>query len=971
MCAIRVARAMWFMKAKKPSVNLETNDDAAFQVRRYGWSATHPVSVLTDFEEFSIYDCRIQPNHTDKAAQGRVDYIHYLDYEKRWDELEARFSKTAVLNNQLEAWIEGQKQRGTLTVDQAFLSEMESWRVMLANDIALHNPVLTPRQLNMAVQSTIDRIVFLRICEDREIEPYGGLQRAANRRGVYAEMLRLFRLADDRYNSGLFHFKNEPGRDEPDLLSLHLEMSDDTLQHIITRMYYPNPYAFDVIPADILGQIYERFLGKVIELQPGKGAVVIEKPEVRKAGGVYYTPTYIVDYIVQNTVGRLVEGKTPDEVAKLKVLDPACGSGSFLLGAFQFLINWHLEWYEADGITKYEKAGSVRPLGDIYTLTTHEKKRILVNNLYGVDLDQQAVEVTKLSLLLKVLEGETAETTQLNMFKERVLPDLDDNIKWGNSLIGPDFYLGKQMSMFDDEETYRVKVFDWHSNQNGFGDIMANGGFDAVIGNPPYIRIQTIREWAADSVEFYKSKYVAASKGNYDIYVLFVEKGLQLLNQYGRLGFILPHKFFNAQYGEALRSIIACGGHLKEVVHFGDLQVFDKATTYTCLMFLTKTRNAHFDFNQVTDLQSWHSDPVVSKFSLNINKLSSKDWNFSFGEKRELLEKLSQLPVKLGDLTKIFQGLVTGADSIFILEEIEPLHDKIVNLRDKNGQVWPIESSILKPFLKNFTVSTFTRPISRHWLLFPYFLNNDKVELISASVMETMYPKAWNYLQSHSDMLRQRENGKWHNDQWYAFGRNQNLNQMQQSKLIIQVISLIGRYTYDDSGIYFTGGGNGPYYGLRWLNENDPHSIHYLQALLSSKVIDMYLHSISSPFRGGYWSYGKRFIEQLPIRLINFDDPIDREKHDKLVEFVKTEIDLHQQFAATSSDQIRKTIQSLIEQTDREIEALVYELYSLTDEEIAIVEGRKHVQPASYVDELLPPVINSSDTNYAASISTD
>ena len=263
---------------------------------------------------------------------------------------------------------------------------------------------------------------------------------------IYPRLTKLFEDADTRYNSGIFHFKREPGRHEaPDELTLDLEIDDKLLRDIFHGLYYPDcPYQFSVLSADILGQVYEQFLGKVIRLTQGHRAVVDDKPEVKKAGGVYYTPTYIVDYIVRQTVGKLVEGKTPKQVEKIRILDPACGSGSFLIGAYQFLLDWHLQFYLANDPEKWAKGGkpALVQTGKGWKLTIDARKRILLNNIYGVDIDTQAVEVTKLSLLLKVLEGETGQTLQtiLRMFQERALPDLGDNIKCGNSLIGPDFY---------------------------------------------------------------------------------------------------------------------------------------------------------------------------------------------------------------------------------------------------------------------------------------------------------------------------------------------------------------------------------------------------------------------------------------------------------------------------------------------------------------------------------------------------
>ena len=370
------------------------------------------------------------------ANKARLRYYEYSHYIDKWDELESRFSYDAVAQGALREWIEGERIRGIFSVDQAFLREMEKWREMLAEEIALHNRDLSQRQLNLLVQRSIDRIVFLRIAEDRDIEAYGRLRSAAgDGKQVYQELKILFNEADDKYNSGLFHFGNETRASQPDRPFAehpHPRRAPCATSSRICISPF-SPYEFSVLPADILGQVYEQFLGKVIELNAGGSVRVEEKPEVRKAGGVYYTPAYIVDYIVENTVGDLLWGKTPDEAAKLRILDPACGSGSFLTGAYQYLLDWHLDCYEK-APDKYRNR--IRHTADGIILTTAEKRRILTNNIYGVDLDQNAVEVSKLSLLLKMLENESEATgMQTIMFSAggRILPDLSDNIKWGNS----------------------------------------------------------------------------------------------------------------------------------------------------------------------------------------------------------------------------------------------------------------------------------------------------------------------------------------------------------------------------------------------------------------------------------------------------------------------------------------------------------------------------------------------------------
>ncbi|MDO8691326.1 MAG: N-6 DNA methylase, partial [Dehalococcoidia bacterium] len=391
----------FFLEAKRPGVNIRDNVDAAFQIRRYAWSSKLPLSILTNFEELAVYDCRIKPDKADKSSTARTFDLKYTDYIARWDEIASIFSRDAILKGSFDKYAESTKvKKGTAQVDDAFLEEIEDWRDELARHLAIRNPALTRRDLNYVVQATIDRLIFLRICEDRGIEPYGQLQALLNGGTVYGRLTEVFRRADARYNSGLFHFRAEKGSTEPpDDLSLGLSIDDKVLKDIVKRLYYPDsPYEFSVLPADILGQVYEQFLGKVIRLTAGHRAVVEDKPVVKKAGGVYYTPTYIVDYIVQHTVGKLLEGKTPRQAASLRILDPACGSGSFLIVAYQHLLDWRQKWYvdnEPERWARGRQPAIYQGRGGDWRLTTAERKRILLNNICGVDIDPQAVEVTK------------------------------------------------------------------------------------------------------------------------------------------------------------------------------------------------------------------------------------------------------------------------------------------------------------------------------------------------------------------------------------------------------------------------------------------------------------------------------------------------------------------------------------------------------------------------------------------------
>ncbi len=657
----------FFVETKMPHVNLERNSTPAFQLRRYGWSGGTPVSVLTDFEEFCAYNCRIQPSQNDPADRARLRYWRYETYIDNWDEIESRFHREAVAQGALREWVEGERVRGVISVDQSFLRAMEDWRELLAKDIALHNRDLSQRQLNLLVQRTIDRIVFLRIAEDRDIEAYRRLRSAAEEgKQVYEELKRLFIEADDKYNSGLFHFGADERASDPDRDSLKVHIPDEPLRHIIKNLYFPfSPYEFSVLPADILGQVYERFLGKVIELSAGGAVRVEEKPEVRKAGGVYYTPTYIVDYIVENTVGDLLWGKTPEDAAKLRILDPACGSGSFLTGAYHYLLDWHLKYYR-DHPNQYRNRR--RETADGMILTTAEKRRILRNNIYGVDLDENAVEVSKLSLLLKMLENENDATgRQTLMFSAggRILPDLSGNIKWGNSLIGSDFFRGAQMGLFDDEELLRVKPFDWAS-EAGFGTIMHSGGFDAVIGNPPYIFITGVPQ---SHRQYYRRRYKTCEY-RFDIYGLFIELPItSLLRDSGMISYIIPHTLLSNDSFEKLRRLVLGSTHIQKVIDIGP-DVFKGAKNETMIFVFKKTQNGRNYETIVSNTSVKRFPTPMSQFSIH-QDLWSKNHKASWlvnlpPSHTNLLLKLQSNSIQLADVCTINQGLRTGNNSKYL-----------------------------------------------------------------------------------------------------------------------------------------------------------------------------------------------------------------------------------------------------------------------------------------------------------------
>lgn len=648
---------LFFVEAKKPSILIKDDLQPAYQVRRYGWNAKLSVSIITDFEEFAIYDCTKKPSPTDKTSVARVKYFTYNDYITEWDFLWNTFSKEAVLKGSFDKFIGGNaSKKGTATVDKEFLSSLDMWRTLLAETISKENKQLDEDELNFVVQQTIDRIIFLRICEDRNIEPYGKLKDCLNRGEFYENLLSEFKQADEKYNSGLFNFKK-------DKLSHRVVINNKVLKTIISQLYYPEcPYEFSVLSVEILGSAYEQFLGKTISINNRGKAIIELKPEVRKAGGVYYTPQYIVDYIVKNTIGKLCEKKTPREVAELKIVDPACGSGSFLIGAYQYLLNWHKNYY----LQNPNKKNPLTPEGN---LTTLEKKKILLNNIYGVDIDTNAVEVTKLSLLLKCMEGETEASIshQLKMFNERVLPTLDDNIKCGNSLIDID-YCDPYDSQLDFGEERKIKPFSW---QKAYPTIFRNGGFDVVIGNPPYVFTRDV-DWSDEVKKYFWSKFEISKgddksrknqSGKINLYILFIIKSTELLNKNGLLSFIIPNGFLRTTTYDTTRKFILERTSIERIVDLKD-GVFEGVTASTIIINLLNNTNKRktliIDANckidgfideakTTTVAQSNFLSNVSHTFSLYINPLE-----------QNLFSKISNDKFYLKDIT---DEIIPGIDA--------------------------------------------------------------------------------------------------------------------------------------------------------------------------------------------------------------------------------------------------------------------------------------------------------------------
>jgi len=932
----------FFVEAKKPAVNIKEDVSPSYQLRRYAWSAKLPLSIVTDFEEFSVFNCQIKPDLKDKTSVGRIGYYTFDEYLDKFDALYDIFSKEAILKGSFDRYAQSTKgKKGTAEVDREFLKEIESWRELLAKNIALRNPDVSIFELNYAVQKIIDRIIFLLICEDRGIEPYGQLQTNAEGKGVYTHLLNHFKLAESKYNSGIFDF-------ESDGITPALTIDDKVLKAIVQDLYYPkSPYEFSVLGVEILGNVYEQFLGKVIRLTAGHQAKVETKPEVKKAGGVYYTPQYIVEYIVKNTVGKLVAGKTPEEIAHTKILDPACGSGSFLIGAYSYLLRYHLDWYVRNKPKKHKEAVFLAKADEWY-LTTTEKKRILLDNIFGVDIDPQAVEVTKMSLLLKVLEHESRESIdqQAKLGLEGVLPNLEDNIKCGNSLIGPDFYETQQATLFSEEEMRRVNVFDWEDERKGFGTIMKCGGFDCVIGNPPYLRIQGLQEYYGDQIDYFIKNYQSAVK-RFDLYLLFTEKGFKLLSGDGYLGFICPHKFLNSDFGSGLREFFIDNLAIKSFVSFGNNLIFNKASTYTGILLLRKNQKRVFTYYEFPDMPITEVSKQLAKLSeteftlYELADFTSEPWLLLSASNQKVLSKLRQQTATLGEVFEsIFQGVVTGVDDIYFLEHLsdveEVIRSDIVEVFSHREQrSIKIEKAILKPILKGEDVSRYSKPDFRYYCIYPYKLVGNKTIILEENELANNFPLAHQYLRQYkTDLKKLRTKYKTNPNYWYSCHRGRSMVLFERERIITPEISFGCNMTLSPLGVYH----NTKVYSILPAKSQSEH-VSYWLGLLNSRILWWFLSNTGYVLRGGFYVFKTNYLKPFPIHTIDFSNPEEVVQHDKLVALVESMLELQKKYHEARMERDKELYERRIRIVDAQIDRLVYELYGLTEDEVKVVEG--------------------------------
>lgn len=912
-----------FVEAKKSSIDLSKDNKAAFQTRRYGWNANLGISILTNFETLVVYDCRYKPNVKDAVSIARYKIFHYSEFEKFFDELYDLLSFESIANGYIEEYF-SLTEKETTTFDDEFLRQIEHWRESLAKDVVANNPEINNEEINFLIQRLLNRIVFLRICEDREIEKFETLRKIKN----YDELKKLFRISDKKYNSGLFDFIE-------DIFSLKINLNSEILIQIFNELYYPqSPYDFSIVDPTILSQIYERYLGSKIFIGEENQVFIVEEPEVAASNGVVPTPKLVVKSIIEETLSSLINGKSLDEIKLLKIADICCGSGTFLISVYDYLIERNIVGLVSQGIINDEII--YQSFDGSYHLTLQAKHQIITANIFGVDINPYAVEVTKFSLLLKLLENENAGSIDnfLVKYKQKVLPNLEENIKCGNSLVDNTYFEYNPDAIENDELLFKLKPFNWLEE---FPFLVETNGFDALVGNPPYVRIQNIVKYSIEEIDYFQSEisgYTVATSEAFDKYYLFIQRAINLINDNGVLGYIVPHKFFIVKGGKSLRSFITTNASLFKILHFGVTQVFPNRSTYTAILILDKKEREEFYFKRIRRITSDLSVDAIHYDNYLSNKYQSLPWVFVSKPTEVVFERIgSGNVIALQSIAEIAVGLQTSADKIYIFQPVAETESTYIF--ESKGIQYEVEKDICKPCLYDLSFGLFDTVEHNAKMIFPYTIVGGKAEVFTEEYFEQNYPLAWAYLNIFKTTLSKRSINGSKEPKWYQFGRSQSLTRFHNTpKLIWSVLSTKPGYVYDQENLQFTGGGNGPYYSLF---TNSEYSLFYILGILAHPVIEAMVKSGASEFRGAYYSHGKQFIENLPIRKIDFDNPDEKRQHDYIVKTVKqlinTKSAINQETIYTKRNILKRKMDTLYSRLIQQINTL----YNISDEDVNVV----------------------------------
>ena len=866
----------------------KTTDLSKVEPQAFNYKSQHPYAryvVISNFEKLRLY--------IDNAVEYREWDLFHLSSED--------FSELylCLAWPQVERGVALQmKQESVSSEDQitkALYRDYSNFKRALFADILKQNPTPEGKDekewqllLFKKTQKLLDRLLFIFFAEDCGLLPPNSMVKIIDQwvklkeeydeyKPFYDRVKKYFGYMNTGYQGKQYEiFSYNGGLFKPDEVLDNITITDEVLvEH--TRKLSEYDYESDV-DVNILGHIFENSLSEIEEVTQQINNGAIPQTSKRKQDGVFYTPQYITKYIVENTVGRLCAEKKQelkivedeyfsdqrrqlktkqrlldqlhqyrDWLLQITILDPACGSGAFLNAALSFLMAEHRLIDEMEA----KVAGSSLVFQDV-------ENSILENNLFGVDINEESVEIAQLALWLRTAKP------------HRKLNSLNENIKCGNSLISDPAIAGE-------------KAFNW---QEQFPKVFEKGGFDVVIGNPPYLRVQGLRENHQKESVFYEHNFESAT-GRFDFYVLFIEKGFSLLNKNGVLSFILPHKFINADFGVGIRNFIYNNKALNNLVSFGAEQVFSDASVYTCIIGLSYG-NTVFHYSKVKPLELQEASDTHTEILID-NLADTTRWSFQSSEDSNVIAKINKQPLLFKTITKACsQGTVSMGDDIYMLKgKIEGNY--FIGFSEQIQQYVKLEKDIMKPILKGEDIKRYAPLENTYWLIYPHHSVNGKTIPYEENEMKEHFPLTYEYLLPFkSELVDKKIRYKTNEKYWYALHRSREITMFETPKIITAEISFGCNMTYDTKNLYH----NTKCYTILFDEVFEKYTQAYL-TILNSRILWYYLSQTGYTLRGGFFCFKTKYLE--PFHLPDLTSSENQDVAESLSVFANQMLSLNSQ----------------------------------------------------------------------------
>jgi Type I restriction-modification system methyltransferase subunit len=929
-----------FLDAKGIYIDLETDSEAAFQIKSYGWSILAPCAFITNFEEFVIYDCTYIPSQEQPVSFGRI-YLKIDDYLDNFEILENHLLKSYILNGKLSLiysdTLEGERGIQKLSPDFLFAQQLSEFRLALATQILTSNkPTINDNSEMLAyiTQVVINRIIFIRICEARKIEKEG-LLIEFQKNGFWNS------FKESSYNDFYEHYDG-PLFDR--INNIHeIEIPDEVFNSLIELLYYPSPYRFDVIPTKLLSDIYEIFLSKRLFIE---NDTVEEKLKLEyiKTNGAVSTPQYLVQDLLKRTIVKQnITNEGIRSVFNSKVLDFACGSGIFLIELFDHLQNIIIENYSLN--PEAEFAHLFFANDNTTTLTIEGKRKLISDCIYAVDIDPEAVEVARMSLSLKVIDTiEFHENYQeLGIYGNQILNNVGNNVKCGNTLVAFDITEKYPRINQNEEQLIKTNPFDWNS-EAGFHEIFnVNGGFDFIIGNPPYVEVKNYNVEYPFMHQYIKDYYQTTKNGKVDLSVAFIERGIELLNENGKLGVIVQKRFFKTEYGKKIREYISSNQLLYQVIDFDTTNLFKGRITYISSLILDKSHPEMVSFAKILN------EPEEIPARLNyipllevndsyftmipFNAFNSNPWNFEDADLLSIKTNLLNRHGNFGAYAKVRVGIQVLWDRAYHLT-VKEFYDNGTMLCDSHlEEDFIIEIPACRPLLVNERFYPFCSDATDTYVIFPYDVTENENTPISFSDYSDRYPLAGEYLARNKTVIVENVETWQDEELWHQFTRVQNHKAIYPRVLIpmtandtIASITTNPLNYCDNANMFFID-----------IPEKNEINLFAIASIINSTLFSVCARSIANPQQNGYFKFNKQFIEPIPFPKGNYENNI------ALVEEISgigRNIEQVQNQYLTATPRQKNIHGNSLNNLWNSLDEKVYELYQLSDEEKNFFRGR-------------------------------